>query len=84
MHFPEAPSSNEDEDEKAKETTCGFMAGPQLRTRTTPIDYLRIANPQARGPRKKSSSNSPSPASPVPGPSLSSDVGGSGLTPAVP
>jgi hypothetical protein len=42
----------------------------QLRQRTPGLDYLKIGNPQARGPRARSSDNSTSPTSPLAGPSL--------------
>jgi len=50
---------------------------------TLGIDYLLIGNLQARGPHKKPSSKTHSPASPLPGLSLS-DLEGSGLPSSVP
>jgi hypothetical protein len=53
----------------------------QLRQRTPGLDYLKIGNPQARGPRSKSSSK---PASPLPGPSSLPTVPEDTPTPSVP
>lgn len=67
--FGKEPVVPEPEAQETKDPVAdGAMNPPerQLRQRTPGVDYLKIGNPQARGPRSKSSSK---PASPLPGPS---------------